>query len=288
MGLGPIFAGQLQTIRNGYSMKKILSHPSLIYAEDLQSICEPLSELDIVYFAHVNVDEKNRFSALGMQPEFAKLYLEKGYYHYDIHMAQSPMKEQYILWDTIERSKESEELYEDFKGFSKGHTFTIIQENNGSKDCYHFASRLGNLSINNSYLQNLDFLKKFIMYFDDKVSAHKELKKAYDVKFEVSDEKGGYFTKNTPLNIDYNKFINSMALDRLYIDRQTYLTKREFECLYWFSLGKTIEEVAMILSITPRTVKAHISHIKDKLGCVNQFQLGVVFSKLKALIEIDA
>jgi len=268
-------------------MKKVISHPSLIYADDLKDICKPLNSLDIAYFAHVNIDERHRFSALGMQPEFVKLYFEKKYFNYDIHMAKSRMTEQYVVWDTIERNRESKELYDDLNGFSLGHTFTVVQESNGSKDYYHFAAKHGNTGINNHYLQNIDLLKKFIMYFNDKISSRKELKAAYDIKFEISQEDAGYFTKDYKSDEAYQSFLDSIDLEKIYINPKIYLTKREFECLHWLSLGKTADEIAIIMLITPRTIKAHVANIKSKLNCRSQFQLGVVYSQLKSLITLE-
>ncbi len=196
-------------------------------------------------------------------------------------MAKSRSSEQYILWDTIERSKESKSLHDDFIAFDCGHTFTIVQENDDkSKDYFHFAGKLGNTSLNNQYLQNIDLLKMFILYFRDKISNLKELRSAYDYKFSISHEKGGYFTNDQLDQSDLSTFMQAIQLERIYFNGNQYLTKREFECLYWLSIGRTLDQIATILKITPRTINAHIKNIKDKLNCDNQFQLGMIFSKI--------
>jgi DNA-binding CsgD family transcriptional regulator len=48
------------------------------------------------------------------------------------------------------------------------------------------------------------------------------------------------------------------------------LTRRENEVLYWVSMGKTNEEVSMIIGAKPMTVKKHLEHIYDKLGVPNR------------------
>lgn len=48
------------------------------------------------------------------------------------------------------------------------------------------------------------------------------------------------------------------------------LTKREQEVAYWNALGKTNDEIALILGIGPATVKTHLEHICDKLHCYNR------------------
>ena len=48
------------------------------------------------------------------------------------------------------------------------------------------------------------------------------------------------------------------------------LTARETEILKWSGMGKTAEEIASIISISPRTVGFHISSALKKLGVTNK------------------
>lgn len=48
------------------------------------------------------------------------------------------------------------------------------------------------------------------------------------------------------------------------------LTRRETEVLHWVKEGKTNAEIAIILSISPGTVKIHVEHILEKLGVANR------------------
>lgn len=47
------------------------------------------------------------------------------------------------------------------------------------------------------------------------------------------------------------------------------LTLRERECLRWSAEGKTREDIADILGISPRVVKFHLEGARNKLGCLN-------------------
>ena len=44
------------------------------------------------------------------------------------------------------------------------------------------------------------------------------------------------------------------------------VTHREAEILYWIGRGKTDPEIALLLSISPRTVQKHVEHIFTKMG----------------------
>lgn len=260
---------------------KIKSYPPLTYAEDLSQICRPIEKLGIQYFAHVQIDQDNQFSAIGMKPEFARLYLEKSYYNYDIHQAKNHAERSYILWDIVELDKQSLALKEDCQGHNIHHLFTIVQQGTKNKEYFHFATEANLPSINNSYLQNLDILNRFILYFKDKISSHKQLAQSHSYKFRISDQSANFYA-NTESSFDPDDLIENLSLNRIaFNDKGGYLTHREFECLHWLSMAKTIDQIAILLNITPRTVNAHIANIKDKTGCYSLFQLGALYQKLK-------
>lgn len=50
------------------------------------------------------------------------------------------------------------------------------------------------------------------------------------------------------------------------------LTRREVECLHWAALGKTNEEIAIILDLARSTVRFHIRNASEKLYAVNRDQ----------------
>lgn len=49
------------------------------------------------------------------------------------------------------------------------------------------------------------------------------------------------------------------------------LTKREREVHYWLCQGKSNENIAKILDVSPHTIKNHIDHIFQKLGVDNRY-----------------
>ncbi|WP_414128560.1 LuxR C-terminal-related transcriptional regulator [Vreelandella titanicae] len=57
------------------------------------------------------------------------------------------------------------------------------------------------------------------------------------------------------------------------------LSCREIEVLRWVSSGKTYSEAAVILGITERTIKFHVSNIKKKLDVYSSRQLASIATK---------
>jgi hypothetical protein len=259
--------------------KFLKSHPTLNYAADLAAICAPLEQLNIVYFSHAHIDKQKDMSCLATVPDFFNLYFQKGYHNFDLHMAKSGLGEEYIIWDAIQRKKQSFQLHQDFMMFNQGHTFSIVINHELGKDCYHFAAKLGHDYMNGEYLRILDNLKKFIAYFKEKVANHKQLSDAYKLKIPLSPESGQFITAEPPFNID--SFNESIKSNRSYpLVGNNYLTRRELECLSWIAKGKTMEEIAIILDLSLRTIKAHIGTIKTKLDCRNLFQLGMYYKTI--------
>lgn len=54
-------------------------------------------------------------------------------------------------------------------------------------------------------------------------------------------------------------------------ERFRRLTAREREVHHWLAQGKTNDEIAAILGISPHTVKHHVDHILQKLGVENRY-----------------
>jgi DNA-binding CsgD family transcriptional regulator len=49
-------------------------------------------------------------------------------------------------------------------------------------------------------------------------------------------------------------------------DVRGLLTPRELEILRWIARGKTTREIAVVLVVSPHTVRKHVEHILEKLG----------------------
>lgn len=260
------------------NLQKFLKlHPTLNYAADLSAICSPLQQLNIVYFSHAQIDKQHNMSCLAIVPDFFNLYFQKGYYNFDLHMAKPKLGEEYVIWDAIERKKQTLSLHQDFMLFNQGHTFSIVINHESGKDCYHFATKLGNEYMNGEYLRLLDSLKKFIVYFKEKVANHKQLSEAYKLKIPLGS--GQFITEESLFNI--NNFNETIKSNRSYsLVGKSYLTQREIECLSWIAKGKTMEEIALLLDVSVRTIKAHVGSMKTKLDCTNLFQLGMNYTNI--------
>jgi DNA-binding CsgD family transcriptional regulator len=68
-----------------------------------------------------------------------------------------------------------------------------------------------------------------------------------------------------------NRIHRRVVAEVFYEDRP-YLTTREIECLRWVSLGKSTNEIAAILQISPHTARDYLKSVRFKLDCVTSAQ----------------
>ena len=81
------------------------------------------------------------------------------------------------------------------------------------------------------------------------------------------------------------KKIKVLSYDRTDKLPEKELTKRQIDCLYHLVLGKTAKEIAIILSLSNRTVEHHIELIKDKYHCTSRSQLIEMALQLQPIKE---
>jgi DNA-binding CsgD family transcriptional regulator len=61
------------------------------------------------------------------------------------------------------------------------------------------------------------------------------------------------------------------------------MTPRELECMRWVALGKTDEEIGVILAISARTARFHVENAKKKLGVTTRVQAVAEALRLEAI-----
>jgi len=265
---------------------KISKHPTFNHAQDITDICRPLKKLDISYFAHVHIDKDQNFSGICNNPGFLEQYLQNGYYNADIHMAKEKRLGNIVLWDALELDGMTKKMDCDAGSFGIKHTFTIIEKNHKGDNFYHFANNSSNKEINQVYLANLDLLKLFIEYFNENMTQSKILYSAYDLKFQVDSDHGGYATKTEYDNamsienrIKFIRDINSKENTQLTIPSEA-LSSRELDCMRYIVNGKSARETAEILGLSKRTVEFYLANIKAKLQVTSKSKLVDKFIKL--------
>jgi len=258
------------------------NHIVLTSSYQVQSFCKILIPYGITSFGFTRIyNDCSRF-VLSNRPDWVCHCYNKGYV-YDTRLNKHPSCYQsgIYLWDAWDPSNvEHERVGQDAgQNFNIGRGLTILEKKENWIDKFEFASTPDNYSINNFYMNNLDFLNNFIQSF----------KEHLNVLIMQAINTRGIVPLSNHIDI-YQDYPDTRITNKLSIipntpgvsnkNSQPRLTARELECIHWLIRGKTVPEIGVILNISKRTAEDYIANVKDKLGCYTLFQLG---NKLNSL-----
>jgi DNA-binding CsgD family transcriptional regulator len=159
------------------------------------------------------------------------------------------------------------------KNFGVGDGITVIEVFEDCTEFFHFGAQ-EDTSLMNLYLNNLNILRKFIYYFKDKmnevIEAMSDTRILLPMKARFNNE------EQEMLQAMLAVFNSLTEVNRYYgvgVQSNIYLTKREMECFYWYFMGKTADEIGLILKLSKRTVETYLLNAKIKTNCYNKRQL---------------
>lgn len=174
------------------------------------------------------------------------------------------------IWD--EKYLEKDKIYKALFEYNIWNGISIYKKFEHFIEAFAFATTKENTSILNFYIENMEMIEHFILYFREQISSIiRKIDPHILIPFEISpliSEKKtisgiGSFFESTPLNrvtLNINGFDCS-------------LSRREMECLIPTIKGKTSKEIARMLSLSPRSVEKYIDNIKMKLHCDSRGQM---------------
>lgn len=112
------------------------------------------------------------------------------------------------------------------------------------------------------------------MYWEQVLNDFLQKKKAEEQKIYESF----YNHKNTRNSKTYYLGINFENI---------YFTKREAECMLLMLKGKTVNEMARVLKLSPRTIEYYTKNMKIKLGCRTKYNLIKIIEKSDFIKNLD-
>jgi DNA-binding CsgD family transcriptional regulator len=135
---------------------------------------------------------------------------------------------------------------------------------NNQIEVFSFSSTVNNSSIQNFYINNFNFLNKFIIYFMNNMSFLHETEEKRnriitDIQFPCTLARK---TENK-----CNKEKKFFELKKVKITDELSLSNKEIECCYYLSQGLSIKGIANKMRLSPRTIETHLNHIKLKSNC---------------------
>lgn len=252
------------------------NHPSLIFADDMQRVCQPIFKLGIDYFSHVKINSQNEMTANASNPEYFRFYFEQGFHQSDLHTAHFEIPQRYVLWHLVKREGKAEELYQSGIEYGLFYIFTVIDRSPSEQNYYHFAARASKDYMNDFYFRHIDLLEQFIAYYKHSLILNNRLNRAYELPYKIKDTEGSHI-----IQVDYSQSI-SMEQIKDYLGSIQFssstnelpqLSRRELQCALYLLEGKTSMEIAQLLNLSPRTVEVYFNRLKSRFGSKNKIQL---------------
>ena len=95
----------------------------------------------------------------------------------------------------------------------------------------------------------------------------------FSVSFSRSQDEWNEFKSTTlPALIQIANRLHRRVISEIFGEDRPHLTAREIECLRWIALGKDTSDIAVILSISPHTVRDYLKSARFKLDAVTSAQ----------------
>ncbi|MBA8667208.1 hypothetical protein H1Q59_04805 [Holosporaceae bacterium 'Namur'] len=184
----------------------------------------------------------------------------------------------HFLWPTILLDGNDSMLIDKF---NVANGISFFQKKHDIIECWSFVMDCTHEQGDLFLLDNMNFLKQFILYFNhhskslvetlitSKISLPKLPK---ELVLSIINQ------KRQPQAITRDIQIQKYSIN-ITENNRINLTKREVECLQNLALGKSIKEIADILDISDRTVEVYLNNIKIKSGYNHRSQLVSMYLK---------
>lgn len=239
----------------------LMSRLLINLSRGIKEFCEPyFKKLELDHLNYIHRDDTNNVTYLCSNPKWLEHYLKKSYpkigaFEQNVRLSQH----NYILWNGLDRNDPILIDSKEMLGVEYG--ITIIKKEQDGYGFFNIGKKTSDPSIINTFVNRLDLYENFILAFQENIN---EI---------INNAKRLKLSANPASTVDKSKRLGHQF-------GNLYLTERELQCVNYLSLGKTAEEIAIILNISKRTVETHIQHIKKKLDCYNQFRLGYLLGRM--------
>ncbi|MEO8401579.1 MAG: LuxR C-terminal-related transcriptional regulator [Gammaproteobacteria bacterium] len=260
-------------------MVKILlrkDHITFNSGKDVAEICKPLDLLGITSFNFVKTYNDGSQINLSNIPSWLEHFFDNEYYHvgaFERH--PSKYESGHALWPQLSGQK----IFFDARTyFNIDNGITIIEKQTDSCDFYYFGTTAANTGIINFYLNNIDLLKRFILYFKDQ--ARMIIKQANKDRIILPShfEQHQFPEINEIYVMEKSRqdFLKATKIKNFSLGGELegeVLSNKQVVSLMHLIEGKTAKEGAKNTGLSYRTVEGHINKLKERFNCNSKSEL---------------
>ena len=241
---------------------------------ELNAICFPLfQEFNIKVFCYTRAFKDGSHLFLDTNKAWRAEFLEKAFYndvphHQRLFSSIPANREQRTLWNFEPESI----LYQTMREkFDMWNGLSVCRWRSSYIEAWHFSTSRNNGEIIDLYMNHMDKLNQFILYFKSK--AHHLINDSQNlIKTSINET----FSPEEPANhLDLKFSIKKYPLE---VGENTiFLSPRQWEIISLLSESKTTKEIARELELSPKTVEFYVQLIKDKTKCQFKTDLAKMF-----------
>lgn len=260
------------------NLNELISNYTINKTSKITKILEPLTLISgIQGFFRYTISKKGHFTFIGTHPSWNEEYYEKKYYLHNpflchpsslqegIHFSNANRNEQYLEMLNLRR-----------KRIDADHTMLLIDKNMDGIEAFGFFTTTQNSQVYNFYANEMPLLRSFIGFFKSEFSNDLISMMRYPANL-LEAKKELFFPKENKNHITPSARYNFLkAVDKnINIDwlLSIKLSHREKQLLRLLKKGKTAQEIAAKLFISPRSVEKYIENVKDKFRCKRRSEI---------------
>jgi DNA-binding CsgD family transcriptional regulator len=251
--------------------------------EDIRDIARPLRQnLNIKHFGYVKIFSDGSHLTLGTNVDWHECFYSNFFQNGAYHKTLDAYVSGFHLWSQLSDQSTVQIMREQF---DMDHGIALVDKTENHCEIFSFGTGKDNPNIVNWYLNNLDLLKMFAVFFKEKASSIIELSNKTDrlifPKCSDTDSDNKILSTYEISNSSIKNFINEISKHKTTFTSWLILSlsQQEFICCSWASEGLTIKQIGKILEISPRTVETYLNNSKKKFSVKNLKQLICVFSR---------
>tara|TARA_R110000868_G_scaffold251726_1_gene508462 strand:- start:800 stop:1636 length:837 start_codon:yes stop_codon:yes gene_type:complete len=245
-------------------------------------ITKPLESLGIVGFFYARLYPDGSMANLTSQPEWSEhcfKQLFSGHYqaqdttdycHQYPGISLSALNPHNFVWQDAREH------------FGYGNSISFCDDNTHFREISCFYSTADNHAINQTYLNELDILKKFKHYFIGQSAtliqeANRNKVLLPEIILEEKNRLSQPDVQAVSLSSARLQKISSSDRKICLLHKNTqqpiYLSSQQGRCLVYLMQGKSAKEIARIMGLSHRTVEYYLTIIRKQLGCNSSKEL---------------
>ncbi len=256
-------------------------------SKPIQSITQGLKKMGVDIFCYTRLYRDGSMLCLSDHAELGEMVFygkQNLFIHAAPTIAPEVLKDQYFFYPC--KNSGNVLLEQVSKNFKVSHVLTLVKQQHDCFDMYVFYTNCYERLVS-TCLNAINILHQFIFYFqlEAKEILYKHAQdRLYQKISRDIKQKNVQFLEEHQMNLSVIQ--NDYKYLQIKIQKHFKVTPRELECLTWCVLGKSTEEIAMIIHAGKRTAEMHLANLKRKLNCHKQTELIRKAIALR-LIDID-